>query len=234
MPYAQVGDIRLYYELHGDGPPIVLIPGLGSDTRLFSNVVPVLAPLRQVVVVDPRGGGRSDKPTGGYSIEQMADDVAGLFATLGMTRADVVGYSMGGKIALQLAAGHPELVNHLVLAATAPAPPVTRRFSWRWFMIDLVSRIPILRKADGQPSYAFEAQRQATKSFDGRQLLPEVKAGTLIIRARRDRIVPARGAAELQKILGSSLVDLPGGHLTLVMVHGKVLGEAISSFLSEA
>jgi 3-oxoadipate enol-lactonase len=234
MPYAQVGDIKLYYEVHGDGPPVVLIPGLGADTRLFFDVVPLLATLHQVVVVDPRGGGRSDKPTGGYSIEQMADDVAGLLGTLGVTSADVVGYSMGGKIALQLAAGRPELVDHLVLGATTPRARVTRRFSRRWFMMDLVSRMPILRKADGQPSYAFEAQRQASKSFDGRGLLSQVKARTLIIRARRDRIVPASDAAELQKIPGSSLVDLPGGHLTLVMVHGKVLAEAISSFLSEA
>ena len=234
MPYAQVGGIKLYYETHGDGHPIVLIPGLGADTRLFSNVVPLLATSHQVVVFDPRGGGQSDKPIGQYSIEQMADDVAGLFGTLGVASADVVGYSMGGKIALQLAAGHPELVDHLVLAATAPRPAVTRWFSRRWLMMDLVSRIPILRKADGQPSYAFEAQRQASKSFDGRGLLSQVKASTLIVRARRDRIVPASDAAELQKIPGSSLVDLPGGHLTLVMVHGKVLAEAISSFLSEA
>jgi 3-oxoadipate enol-lactonase len=234
MPYAQVGDVKLYYEVHGDGTPVVLIPGLGADTRLFFNVVPLLATVHQVIVVDPRGGGQSDKPTGQYSIEQMADDVAGLFGTLGIASADVVGYSMGGKIALQLAAGHPELVDHLILAATAASPSVTRRFSSRWFMMDLVSRIPMLCKADGQPSYAFEAQRQASKSFDGRGLLPLVKASTLIIRARRDRIVPASEAAELQKIPGSSLVDLPGGHLTLVMVHGKVLAETISSFLSEA
>ena len=91
----------------------------------------------------------------------------------------------------------------------------------------------MFRKADGQPAYAFEAQRQASRSFDGRGLLPQVKASTLIIRARRDRIVPPSGAAELQSIPGSSLVDLPGGHLTLVMVHGKVLAETISSFLSE-
>ena len=234
MPYAQVGDIKLYYEVHGDGPPVVLVPGLGSDTRLFVNVVPVLATLHQVIVIDPRGGGQSDKPRGGYSIEQMAEDVAGLFATLGIVRADVVGYSMGGKIALQLAASHPELVDHLVLGATAARPTVTRRFSRRWLMMDLVSRIPMLRKADGQPSYAFEAQRQASKSFDGRALLAQVKATTLIVRARRDRIVPASDAAELQRIPASSLVDLPGGHLTLVMVHGKLLAEAISSFLSEA
>ncbi|HTT88252.1 MAG TPA: alpha/beta hydrolase [Acidimicrobiales bacterium] len=233
MPYAEVGDIKLYYEVHGAGPPILLIPGLGADTRLFSKVVPLLATSRQVVVIDPRGGGQSDKPAGPYSIEQMADEVAELFGTLGVANADVVGYSMGGKIALQLAACRPELVDHLVLCATAASPAVTRRFSWRSFMMDLVSRIPLWRKVDGQPSHAFEAQRQASRSFDGRGLLPQVKAGTLIIRARRDRIVPATDAAELQKIPGSLLVDLPGGHLSLVIVHGKVLAEAISSFLSE-
>lgn len=234
MAYAQVGDIKLFYEMHGEGPPVVLIPGLGADTRLFFNVVPLLAVRHKVIVLDPRGGGQSDKPTGDYSIKQMADDVAGLFGALELAHADVVGYSMGGKIALQLAADHPELVDHLVLGATAARPLVTQRFSRRWLMMDVVSRIPILRKADGQPSYAFEAQRRASKSFDGRQLLARVRASTLIIRARRDRIVPASDAAELEKICGSSRVDLPGGHLTLVMVHGKVLAEAISSFLSEA
>lgn len=234
MPYAQVGDIKLYYEVHGEGPPVVLIPGLGADTRLFFKVVPLLVTLRRVVVIDPRGGGQSDKPIGAYSIEQMADDVVGLFHTLGIARADIVGYSMGGKIALQLAAGHPESVDHLVLAATGVRPSVTRPFSRRWLAMDVVPRIPVLRKADGQPSYAFEAQRQASKSFDGRGLLSKVGASTLIIRARRDRIVPASDTAELQKIPGSSLVDLPGGHLTLVMVHARVFAEAVSSFLSEA
>ncbi len=234
MAYARVGDIKLFYEVHGEGSPVVLIPGLGADMRLFSNVVPPLASRHRVIVLDPRGGGQSDKPTGDYSIEQMADDVAGLFGALELAHADVVGYSMGGKIALQLAADHPGLVDHLVLVATAARPPVTHLFSQRWFMLDVVSRIPILRKVDGQPSYAFEAQRRASQSFDGRPLLARVNAATLIIRARRDRIVPASDAAELEQIPGSSRVDLPGGHLTLVMVHGKVLAEAISSYLREA
>jgi pimeloyl-ACP methyl ester carboxylesterase len=141
---------------------------------------------------------------------------------------------MGGKMLSSWRPAIPSLVDHLILAATAARPAVTRRFSRRWLMMDLVARIPLLPKADGQPSYAFEAQRQATKSLDGRGLLPHVKTSTLIIRARRDRMVPASDTAELLKIPGSSLVDLPGGHLTLVMVHGEVLAKTISSFLSEA
>jgi 3-oxoadipate enol-lactonase len=234
MPYAQVGDIKLYYESHGDGRPVLLVPGLGADTRLFFNVVPLLAKSHRVVVLDPRGGGQSDKPKGRYSIEQMADDVAGLFGVLGIAQADVVGYSMGGKIALSLAARRPELVDHLVLCATGLRPTVTRPFSRRWLMMDVVSRIPMFRRADSQPSYAFEAQREASRSFDGRGLLNQIKASTLIIRARRDRLVPASDATEMRRIPGSSVVDLPGGHLTLVMAHGKALAEAISSFLSGA
>ena len=205
MPYAQVGDITLYYEVHGDGPPVVLIPGLGANTRLFATVVPQLAAQMQGHRARPAGGGRSDKPPGGYAIEQMAGDVAGLLDTLGIAGADVVGYSMGGKIALRLAADRPELVDRLVLRVTGVRPPVTRPYSWRWFVVDFVPGIPWLRKIDGQPSHAYEAQRQASTSFDGRGLFSRVGARTLVIPpARRDRIVPADDMADLSEIPGSA------------------------------
>ena len=171
MPYAQVGDIKLYYEVHGDGPPVVLVPGLGSDTRLFVNVVPVLATLHQVIVVDPRGGGQSDKPRGGYSIEQMAEDVAGLFATLGIARADVwatrwearslcswrqpsrVGRTSGPR-------GHrgPAAVTASVLPA----------------LVDDGRRLQDPAAAQGRRSavVCLRGAAAASKSFDGRGLLP--------------------------------------------------------------
>ena len=151
MAYAQVVTSGSTTRCMEAGPPIVLIPGLGADRRLFFKVIPLLAPLRQVIVLDPRGSGQSDKPRGDYSIEQMADDVAGLLGTLRVNSADIVGYSMGGKIALQLAAGRPELVDHLILGATALSATVTRRLS-RPFVTDLVSRIPLWREVDGEPS----------------------------------------------------------------------------------
>lgn len=234
MPYAEAGDIRLHYEVHGSGDPLLLIPGLGSDSRFFRLLVPSLAERRQVLVVDPRGGGRSDKPPGPYSIWQMARDVARVMRELGIARAHVLGYSMGGKIALQLAADRPELVDHLILGATAARPPVTRRFSRRWLMVDVISRIPLWRGVDAQPTYAFEAQRRASAQFDGRPLLAKVTARTLIIRARRDHIVPPSATKELLAIPASSLVDLPGGHITLVVLHGVRLAAAVSAFLESA
>ncbi len=234
MPYAQAADIKLYYEVQGRGDPLLLIPGLGSDARFFTTLVPRLAERNQVVAVDPRGGGRSDKPAGPYCIPQMAGDTATLMRELGIARAHVLGYSMGGKIALQLAADRPELLDHLILGATAARPLVTRRFSRRWLMVDVISRIPLWRRVDAQPTYAFEAQRSASAQFDGRPLLAKVTARTLIIRARRDHIVPPSATEELLAIPGSSLVDLPGGHITLVALHGVKLAAAVSSFLESA
>jgi 3-oxoadipate enol-lactonase len=234
MPLAQVGDIKLFYEVHGSGDPLVLIPGLGSDTRLFSTVVPRLADRHRVVVIDPRGGGQSDKPAGPYSIGQMTDDVAGLMGALGITRTHVMGYSMGGKIALQLAADHPDLVDHLILTAASAGPLVTRRLSRAWLMVDLISRIPVWRMFDAQPTYAFEAQRSASGAFDGRTLLTKVTASTLIIQAKRDHIVSPSATKELLAIPRSSLVELPGGHITLVMLHGAELAGAVLSFLEPA
>jgi len=231
MPHAQIGDIKLFYEVQGSGTPVVLIPGLGADTRLFSRLTPQIALGHQVIVLDPRGAGQSDKPRGEYTIEQMANDVAELLSTLGTGRAAVMGYSMGGKIALQLAATSPERVDRLILAATAARPPVTRRFSQRWFMMNVVSKIPKPRRVDSQPSYAFDAQRRASAAFDGRELLSQVTARTLIIRARRDRMVAATDVAELRAIPQSTLLDLPGGHLSLLMVHGTELAQAVCSFL---
>ncbi len=234
MPHAQVGDIKLFYEEHGSGDPLVLIPGLGSGTGLFSTVVQRLADRHRVVVIDPRGGGESDKPAGPYSIGQMTDDVAGLMGALGITRTHVMGYSMGGKIALQLAADHPELVDHLILAATSAGPLVTRRLSRAWLMVDIISRIPVWRKFDAQPTYAFESQRRASVAFDGRTLLTKVTASTLIIQAKRDHIVSPSATKELLAIPMSSLIELPGGHVTLVMIHGKEVAGAVSSFLEPA
>jgi pimeloyl-ACP methyl ester carboxylesterase len=97
----------------------------------------------------------------------MARDVAGLMATLKIATTDVLGYSMGGKVALQLAATRPDVVDRLVLAVTQARPPVTRRFSYRWFTLDVFPRVPKPKSFDPQPTYAYEAQRRASEGFDG-------------------------------------------------------------------
>lgn len=118
MPHAQTNNIKLYYELHGRGEPLVLIPGLGYDGWMWHLMIPGLAERYQVIRIDNRGVGQSDKPAGPYTAAMLAADVVGLLDALGLPKAHIMGHSMGGFIAQALAIDYPERVDRLVLSAT--------------------------------------------------------------------------------------------------------------------
>ncbi|MCE4606135.1 MAG: alpha/beta hydrolase [Desulfurococcales archaeon] len=124
MPYATVNGIKLYYEVHGDGFPLVMIMGLGADTNWWPpRIIEEFSKDYKVVVFDNRGAGRSDKPDTKYTIDLMADDVLGLMDHLGVRKAYILGVSMGGMIAQSLAIRYPEVVRKLVLCVTSPGGP---------------------------------------------------------------------------------------------------------------
>ena len=109
--YASVGDLKMYYEIHGSGRPLVLLHG----AFMSATVYPTLAEGRQVIAVDLQGHGRTadiDRP---LTCEQMADDTAALLKQLKIEQTDVFGYSLGGKVGLALAIRHPELVRRLAI-----------------------------------------------------------------------------------------------------------------------
>jgi 3-oxoadipate enol-lactonase len=108
----------MYYEQQGSGPDLLLVCGLGADLRCGSPQLPALRERFRVTVFDNRGIGRTDAPDEPYAVRQMADEAAALLDLIGVRRAHVVGTSMGGMIAQDLAAHHPRKVDHLVLACT--------------------------------------------------------------------------------------------------------------------
>ena len=122
MSTAKVGDVDLYYEEHGHGDPLLLIMGLAADSTAWLFQVPAFAEHYRTITFDNRGVGRSAKPAGPYTITAMAKDAVGLLDMLGIARTHVVGVSMGGMVAQELALHHPERVRGLVLACTFPEP----------------------------------------------------------------------------------------------------------------
>ena len=117
--YAPLGDLSLYYEVHGEGRPLILLHGAYMTVELMGPLVPGLARTRQVIVPEMQAHGHTADVDRPLTYEGMADDTAALMHHLGIDEADVLGYSMGGGVALQLAIRHPDRVRRLVVASAS-------------------------------------------------------------------------------------------------------------------
>ena len=174
----------------------MLIGGLGNDLSEWEWLVQWCARSNQVLAFDNRGAGRTDKPDIPYSIEMMAADTDGLMNALGIERATVLGASMGGKIALELALSHPERVGRLILVSTSSAARPDRWLD-RMEMLSLLASV-IFRGKYPQPRYAQSRQRQASRRYDCSDRLEHIDAPTTILHGRGDKIAPLREAEALR------------------------------------
>ena len=137
MPIAEIENLNIYYEIIGQGEPLVMIRGVGSNVDHWYEQVPVLSQKYQLLVFDNRGIARSSDPGGPFFTRDMAADTAALMEAAGIKRAHVLGYSMGGMVAQEMALNYPEKVNGLILVATdcgitlriKAQPEVARLFS---------------------------------------------------------------------------------------------------------
>ena len=116
--YAEVNGLNMYYEIHGSGQPLILLHGGIGTIEMFGEVLPLLAGGRRVIAVDLQAHGRTADVDRPLSFELMADDIAALIERLEIERADVMGYSLGGGVALQTTIRHPDVVRKLVLIST--------------------------------------------------------------------------------------------------------------------
>lgn len=231
---VQVGDLDLYYEVHGAGPPLLLIGGLGADLTLLAPLTERLARSHQVIVFDNRGAGRSGKPDLPYSIPLLAADTVGLLDALGIGRAHLLGMSMGGRIALEIALDHPGRVDRLVLVATSAAGRGRLTLSWPMRVMRAARRLGLVRRAHPQPDFAFRRQLAASVSYSAVDRLGGVRAPTLILHGRQDRSMPPSAAeATRAGIPGARLELFDGGHLFFLLAQREAVLARVEEFLAQ-
>ena len=252
--YAPVNSLRMYYEVHGSGQPLIVVHGGLGMTGMFVPLLPELAPTWQVIVFDLQGHGHTadiDRP---FSFEQFGDDIATLVKHLGFGRVDVMGYSLGGGGALQTAIRHPDLVCKLVVIST----PFKRN---GWVPEVLVGMGSMnAEMAIGSPmhaAYASAAPRSEDwpklvdktrqllgKDYDWSKGVAAIKAPTLIAVGDADSISLAY-AAEMFALRGGSLrnagwegLDMSTSQLAILLgsTHyniyvSPVLASIVKSFL---
>jgi 3-oxoadipate enol-lactonase len=266
MPYVRATDgIRLHYGVTGrpGGPPVVLIQGLGADKHLWTLQRLALARRYRTIALDNRGAGRSDKPYGTYSLEQMADDTAAVLDHAGVDDAHVVGASMGGVIAQLIALRHPERVRSLTLACTS-----CRHHAWRrellaeWAetaqlegmgaMTHRAARWTIgprsfrrISPAIGwlgplalsRPPHAFTAQVGAilAVSDDIGEQLEQISVPTLVMVGNQDILTPRGDAEELaERIPTAELVVISGAAHGFMVEHATTFNRILLEFLGRA
>ena len=231
------GEVRLAYETHGQGKPLLLVQGLGYGRWGWDAVAGRLARSFQVIVFDNRGVGDSDVPRGPYSVRQLAADAVAVLDAVGADRAHVVGASLGGMVAQELAISHPERVDGLVLASTTPgglashsvpqaaldlvyaAPEMHPDEAVRRFVElglgpgvaearpELVERIVELRMACRFDLSGWWAQALAGASFDSHGRLGRIAAPTLVLTGTGDSIVDCRNSDLLAELVQGALLE---------------------------
>jgi pimeloyl-ACP methyl ester carboxylesterase len=241
MPYLATGSIQVFYQTYGTPgrPAIVLLHGLGSAGDDWPLQVAAFAPHFPVITVDAPGHGRSDQPSGLYPIWQMAADVAALLDRLEQPSAHLVGLSLGGCIALQIAIDHPARARSLVLVNSfARLRPAgwrgALRFARRLWLLafapmpataEAVAR-DLFPKPEHREFYRAAAARLASNSkrayqnavrallaFDARPHLGRVRCPALVVVGDRDLTVPLSAKVRLQQ-------GIPGARLAVIRDSG--------------
>jgi pimeloyl-ACP methyl ester carboxylesterase len=230
MPVIHAGDIDMYYELQGLGEPLVLIGGLAQDISQWEWLTTWCAQTHRVLAFDNRGAGRTDKPDAPYTIPMMAGDTDALMQAVGMSQATVLGISMGGKIALQLALEHQDRVARLILVSTAASARLEAPTP-RMEMLSVLSGL-VFRGKFPQPRYAFARQRQASRAYDCMDRLGEIRVPTTILHGRKDKVTPFSDALAMHRgIAGSDMVTFFGGHLFFLVRERKWFLDTLATAL---
>jgi pimeloyl-ACP methyl ester carboxylesterase len=256
---ATNGGVRIAWEETGDGEAVLLIHGLGYARWGWEPLVPMLAERFRVITFDNRGIGASDVPPGPYTAAEMAGDARAVLDAAGVERAHVVGASLGGMVAQELAIAWREGVDRLVLVCTTPGgsaaypmPEVTSRLiaeardlapdvALRRFVENalapkpepaLVERILAHRITNPQDPAGWQAQAAAGTTYDGARRAERILAPTLLVSGTADAVVDHRNSVLLSQMIPDARLQLieGAGHLVF-WEHPRTVADLITEHL---
>ena len=261
MPHVTRGEgVKIYWEEHGAGEPLLLIMGLGATLEWWWRLMPVLVPRYRTIVYDNRGVGRSDVPPGPYAIPAMADDAVAILDAAGVASAHVFGASMGGMLAQELALNHPSRVHSLILGCTAcggtQVVPASRevavalgarntmtREAAMWAMApyifdagtprEVVAEDIAVRLQATVTNEGYFAQLGAIRAWSGTyDRLPGLAMPTMVIHGETDQLVPAEnGRIIATAIPNARLVMIPHASHIFFTDQFEASSSALLSFL---
>jgi len=253
--------VKLHYERHGDaGDPLLLVMGLGSPLEFWEFQTPVLARSHRVCIYDNRGVGRSDRPAGPYDVRTLARDAVAVLDACGFGRAHVVGLSMGGMIAQELAIRHSDRVGALVLAATYAKPDDNVKASvtpggfdpralepkqiFKIMMSMVLSAEFMTRERDWLRATrdrilpmvsveGFIAQMAAVMGHDATAELCRIEAPTLVMKPAAALLIPPRASDELARAIpGARLLTFDNGSHGFNVEQADKFNRAVLDFLA--
>ncbi len=223
--YSIVNGLNMYYEIHGEGKPLVLIHGGGSTIETsFGRIIPLLAQHRQVIAVELQAHGRTGDRDTALSFEQDADDVAALLQNLDIAKADFLGFSNGGQTTLEIALRHPALVNKIILASIMSKRSAVAPQFWEGFEGATLDQMPqpliegylsVNNDREGLLNM-FNRDVERMKNFKGwgDEQIQAIEAPTLVINGNQDVAGPEHAVEIYRLIPNCELAIFPGGHGT--------------------
>ncbi|WP_419701727.1 alpha/beta fold hydrolase [Mucilaginibacter sp. NFX135] len=227
--YANVNGIKMYYEVHGTGKPLVLIHGGGSTlSTSFGLIIPILSKTHQIIAVELQAHGHTSDRDAPETFIQDADDVAELLRQLNITKTDVLGFSNGGQTTLEIALRHPKLVDRLIIASAFYSRDAVPVGFWEGFKNPKYSDMPQIYKDEylkigtqAGLTNMFNKDVQRMSVFKGwtKEQIASIQAPALVVIGDHD-LTPPEHAAEMSRLLPhGQLAILPGAH-------GEYFGEA--------
>jgi pimeloyl-ACP methyl ester carboxylesterase len=211
---------------------LIIINGLSADISQFKKIFAPFYKHYNVLLQDNCGASRSGKPNEPYSIEQMTRDTMHVMQAANFEQASILGVSMGGRIAIELAIKNPQSVNKLILVSTAPKR-VSKRGLIHKLAFDIAPRMPFLKGSYPQPYYAYKRQHTASMTYDASKHITDIQMSTLIMHGQYDKIVPMRDAESMhQTIQKSQFNTLAGGHLFFMMREHQNFIKTVNKFMA--